>query len=87
MLFDHIVQLVALVWMGTMGTMWSPGVSNSGVGGGGGCDDGGGVTVDGVDVDDVLFRSARTSYSTFDPVPPVPSCKKNPDHLYSLINH
>ena len=40
LLFDHIiVQLGALVWMGTI---WSPGVSDSGVGGGGG-DDGGGV--------------------------------------------
>ena len=46
LLFGHIiVQLVALVWMGTV---WSPGVSNSGVGGGGG-DEGGGVTVDGID--------------------------------------
>ena len=31
-----------------------------------------------------FFRSARTSYSTFDPVP---SRNKNSDHLYSLINH
>ena len=48
LLFGHIVQLVALVWMGTI---WSPGVSNSGVGGGGGGDDGD-ITVDGVDGDD-----------------------------------
>merc|ERR1712208_86387 len=38
-----------------------------------------------------LFRSARTSYRTFDARPPVPSARpvraKNPDHLYSLINH
>ena len=46
LLFDHIVQLVALVWMGTM---WSPRLSNSGVGGGGD-DGGGGVTVDCIDV-------------------------------------
>ena len=34
-----------------------------------------------------IFRSARTSYRTFDSRP-VPSVRaKNPDHLYSLINH
>lgn len=60
MLFGHIVQLVALVWMGTM---WSPGVSNSGVGGGGG---GGGVTVDGIDVDDVLFDVGDGVISSID---------------------
>jgi len=35
-----------------------------------------------------LFRSARTSYRTFDFRPSArPSRAKNPDHLYSLINH
>merc|ERR1712208_178235 len=36
-----------------------------------------------------IFRSARTSYRTFDSRPPArPSARaKNPDHLYSLINH
>ena len=52
LLFGHIiVQLVALV---RMGTIWSPGVNNSGVGGG----DGSGVTVNVVDVDNV-FKPAR----------------------------
>ena len=32
-----------------------------------------------------IFRSARTSYRTFDVCPS--ARKKNPDHLYSLINH
>ena len=41
----------------------------------------------------VIFRSARTSYRTFDVRPSVrPSVRppvraKNPDHLYNLINH
>ena len=35
-----------------------------------------------------IFRSARTSYGTIDSRPPArPSRAKNPDHLYSLINH
>ena len=36
-----------------------------------------------------IFRSARTSYRTFDFRPSVrpPVRAKNPDHLYSLINH
>ena len=34
-----------------------------------------------------LFRSARTSYRTFDFRLSRPVRAKNPDHLYSLINH
>merc|ERR1712105_99963 len=35
----------------------------------------------------IIFRSARTSYRTFGSRPVRPARKKNPDHLYSLINH
>ena len=34
-----------------------------------------------------VFRSARTSYRTFGSRPVRPVRAKNPDHLYSLINH